>query len=438
MSGFSTPPKEGSPVTPASRPTKTPPNKSEAPVEPLELAFEKMGVSEGGEGEKEAGFQKIDPWSVESEGAIDYTRLIEQFGTSPIVPELLARFERLTGKKPHRFLRRGIFFSHRDIDKILNMYEKGEKFFLYTGRGPSSEAMHMGHTLPFEFTRWLQETFDCPLVIMLSDDEKFVFKPEQTLEECRRLLNENVKDVIACGFDVKKTFIFSNIDYIEHLYPTSLRIQKFTTYNQARAIFGFTGSDNIGKSAYTAVQASASFSSAFRIPLKGAPNMPCLIPCGIDQDAYFRMTRDVAPRMGYHKPALIHSKFFSPLQGRGGKMSSSGANSAVFLTDTPKQIKDKINKHAFSGGQDTLEKQRELGANLAVDVPYEWLTFFLEDDERLDQIGKDYSSGALLTGEVKKELIGILQAFVKNHQEKRAAVTPEVVAEYMRVRELEF
>ena len=69
MSGFSTPPKEGSPVTPASRPTKTPPNKSEAPVEPLELAFEKMGVSEGGEGEKEAGFQKIDPWSVESEGA---------------------------------------------------------------------------------------------------------------------------------------------------------------------------------------------------------------------------------------------------------------------------------------------------------------------------------------------------------------------------------
>jgi tryptophanyl-tRNA synthetase len=80
------------------------------------------------------------------------------------------------------------------------------------------------------------------------------------------------------------------------------------------------------------------------------------------------MTRDVAPRMGCHKPSLIHSKFFSPLTGRGGKMSGSIANTAVYLTDTPKQIKDKINKHAFSGGQDTLEKQRELGANLAVDV----------------------------------------------------------------------
>jgi tryptophanyl-tRNA synthetase len=96
------------------------------------------------------------------------------------------------------------------------------------------------------------------------------------------------------------------------------------------------------------------------------------------------------------------------LQGRGGKMSGSIGNSAVFVTDTPKQIKDKINKHAFSGGQETLELQRQLGANLAVDVAYEWLTFFLESDERLAEISRDYASGAMLTGEVKKELIGLL------------------------------
>jgi tryptophanyl-tRNA synthetase len=126
------------------------------------------------------------------------------------------------------------------------------------------------------------------------------------------------------------------------------------------------------------------------------------------QDAYFRMTRDVAPRLGLRKPALIHCSFFPPLQGRGGKMSGSIGNSAVFVTDTPKQIKDKINKHAFSGGQETLELQRQLGANLAVDVAYEWLTFFLESDERLAEISRDYASGAMLTGEVKKELIGLL------------------------------
>lgn len=207
---------------------------------------------------------------------------------------------------------------------------------------------------------------------------------------------------------MSKTFIFSDLDYIQHLYPTVLRIQKLTTYNQARAIFGFTMTDNIGKSSFPAVQAAPSFSSCFPTVLKGIVDMPCLIPCAIDQDAYFRMTRDVAPRMGCKKPSLIHSTFFPPLQGRGGKMGSSEPNSAVFLTDTAKQVKDKINKHAFSGGQETLELQRQLGANLAVDVSYEWLRYFLESDERLDQIGKDYSTGALLTGEVKKELIALL------------------------------
>jgi tryptophanyl-tRNA synthetase len=50
------------------------------------------------------------------------------------------------------------------------------------------------------------------------------------------------------------------------------------------------------------------------------------------------MTRDVAPRMHCHKPALIHSKFFPPLTGRGGKMSGSVSSQAVFMTDTPKEV----------------------------------------------------------------------------------------------------
>ena len=54
---------------------------------------------------------------------------------------------------------------------------------------------------------------------------------------------------------------------------------------------------------------------------------------------FFRMTRDVAPRLGYIKPALLHSSFFPALQGAQTKMSASDANTSIFLTDTPKQIK---------------------------------------------------------------------------------------------------
>ena len=54
------------------------------------------------------------------------------------------------------------------------------------------------------------------------------------------------------------------------------------------------------------------------------------------------MTRDVAPRMGSLKPALIHSTFFPALQGAQSKMSASDPNSSIFLTDSDKQIKTKV------------------------------------------------------------------------------------------------
>jgi tryptophanyl-tRNA synthetase len=85
--------------------------------------------------------------------AIDYDKLIDRFGSQRIDKAILARFERLTGKPPHRLLRRGMVFSHRDLNLMLDKYEKGVPFFLYTGRGPSSDSMHVGHTIPFEFTK---------------------------------------------------------------------------------------------------------------------------------------------------------------------------------------------------------------------------------------------------------------------------------------------
>lgn len=61
------------------------------------------------------------------------------------------------------------------------------------------------------------------------------------------------------------------------------------------------------------------------------------------KDPYFRMTRDVAPRLGFSKPALIESTFFPALQGESGKMSASLSTSAIFVRDTPKQISNKVN-----------------------------------------------------------------------------------------------
>lgn len=396
----------------------------------------------------------------EVSGEIDYTKLVKQFGSTLIDDPLMQRIKAHTvgkGKveKLHRFLRRGIYFSHRDMNALLDCIEKGQPMYLYTGRGPSSASMHIGHLIPFLFTKWLQDAFDVPLVVQMTDDEKFLFKGKydpdtgDNLSHYAGLTLENARDIIACGFDYEKTFLFSDLDYVGTMYPNIVRIWKAVTTNTVNGIFGFDGGANIGKIAFPAIQAAPSFASSFPVVLE-EPNpletkAVCLIPCAIDQDPYFRMTRDVAHKLvGKNhglsgKPALIHCKFFPPLQGATGKMSSSDENSAIFLTDTPEDIERKIKAHAFSGGQETKKLQEELGANLDVDVSYQWLTFLLEDDEELATIGKDYGSGSgeyWSTGKVKARLIQLLQDLVAKHQEHRAKITDDEVRKWMAQRSI--
>ena len=415
------------------------------------VAADMEKVTLGADGDGEDVEMVVNAFEVS--GKIDYSKLVNDFGSKLIDQDLLDRLERLTvgrGTVPrlHRFLRRGTFFSHRDLNKICDCLESGSPFYLYTGRGPSSGAMHLGHLVPFLFTAWLQRAFQCPLVIQMTDDEKFLFKGTFTeedgdnLDHFQMLTIENARDIISCGFIKEKTFLFSDMDYVGRMYPNIVRIWKAVTANTVNGIFGFDGTSNIGKVAFPAIQAAPSFPSSFPVPLDATrgSNMACLIPCAIDQDPYFRMTRDVAHKLvpKSHplggKPALIHSKFFPPLQGADGKMSSSDPNSAVFLTDSADEIERKIKEYAFSGGQETKKMQEELGANLEVDVSYQWLRFFYEDDEELERIGKEYGSGSgkyWSTGAVKKKLVSVLQDIVKGHQSVREHVTDEVVQEWM-------
>eukprot|EP00116_Pleurobrachia_bachei_P008064 sb/3468326/ len=188
--------------------------------------------------------QIVTPWDVQAtdEKGVDYEKLIKQFGSQKITTELLDRFEKVTGQQPHHFLRRGIVFSHRDFDQLLTLKEQGKPFYLYTGRGPSASSLHLGHCVPFMFTKWLQEVFDVPLVIQMTDDEKALWK-DLSLEDANKLAHENIKDIIAFGFNPEKTFIFCDLEYIpscKEFYWNMNRIQKCINYNQLpNSFFGF-------------------------------------------------------------------------------------------------------------------------------------------------------------------------------------------------------
>jgi len=377
--------------------------------------------------------QNVTPWGVKD---VDYDRIVNEFGCTPINTALIERVERVTGKPAHPWLRRGLFFAHRALDEMLNAIEAGEPFYIYTGRGPSSDSLHLGHMIPFMFAKYLQDAFGAPLVIQLTDDEKFLWK-DMSLEDARHFARENARDIIAVGFDPARTFIFVDTDYIGRMYPNVVKIQRCVTASQVKAIFGFDGADNIGKYAYPAVQAAPSFSSSFPDLFGLDADARCLIPCAIDQDPFFRMTRDVAPRIGYRKPAVVHSKFFPALQGPNTKMSASVPASAIFMSDEPAVVRDKIVKHAFSGGRATLSEHRRLGGDCSVDVPYQYLSIFCFDDARLARIHDDYSSGRMLTGEIKEELIDVITPLLADHQRARAAVTDDVVDAFFSRRPIE-
>ena len=364
---------------------------------------------------------KVTPWDVE--GKIDYSKLVKQFGVSLIDDSILKKFKKATGEI-HFMLRRKIFFAYRDLNFIFDEYNKGNKFYLYTGRGPS-ENLHLGHLLPLVFTKYLQDKFKAKVYLQLTDDEKFLFKNNLTVEQANRIAYENAVDMIALGFNKKLTKVIIDTDYAKTMYKQAIRVAKHITFSTAKAVFGFEKSSNIGQIFYTSMQAVPAFLES----VKQHKNIPCLIPHGIDQDPHFRIARDVLPKMGYYKPASIQNKLLPGLS-EGGKMSASVPNSAIFTTDTPQEIKKKIN-NAFSGGRETLEAHRKYGGNPSIDVPFQYLKYFFEpDDKKLGKIEEEYSSGKLLTGELKQIVIEKIVKFILKHQEKREKAK-DVVDEFI-------
>ncbi|NHJ85672.1 MAG: tryptophan--tRNA ligase [Asgard group archaeon] len=361
----------------------------------------------------------VTPWEVS--GQIDYDKLVKKFGTTLLSQKEIDTMKKYGKGELHLLLRRGLFFSHRDFDWILKMLEKGEKFALYTGRGPSGHT-HLGHLVPWIFTKWLQDIFDVDLYFQMTDDEKFLFSQKLTLKETMDYAYENAKDIMAVGFDPKKTHFIFDSQLTKTMYQIAVEVAKRVTFSTARAVFGFTNESNIGMIFYPSIQAMPCFLPS---KLKGK-NVPILIPAAIDQDPYWRITRDVAPKLGYYKPAAIHCKFFPGL-AEGGKMSASEPETCIFTTDSPNVAKKKV-MGAFTGGRATVDEQRKLGGEPDKCNIY-WYEYYLfePDDQEIAKMRKDCLSGELLCGQCKKKLAEKIKLFITEHQERREKFTNEQI-----------
>lgn len=354
---------------------------------------------------------KITPWDVT--GKVDYDKIVKEFGLGLINNNLLGRLAKLA-RGLHPLLVRKVFFSHRDMPWLLNKIESGNKFFLYTGRGPS-ERTHFGHLIPWLLTKWFQERFKVPLIFQFTDDEKYLQKQGLRLEKVRQFAIDNALDVIALGFNQKLTHFLFNTEHAGLLYPLALKVAKHVTFNTSKAVFGFNNSSNIGILFFTSMQAVP----AMLPSVLANKNIPCLIPMGLDQDPHFRVARDVLPRLGFYKPACLYSKFLLGLTGSSKMSASKSPNDVLFLSDDLEVAERKL-KNSFTGGRETAEKQKRLGGNPYIcPIYYYYLFFFAETETDLEAVQQECLHGKRLCGDCKAQLIEKILKFLEKHQKAR-------------------
>src|SRR3989344_2763109 len=335
---------------------------------------------------------------MENELTANNEKLVKEFGAS--------RISQLKDLPEFYTFKKGLIYSHRDFDKFFKNLKKGEKCAIVSGLNASG-SLHIGHKAIFDTNLYFQKEYGIPIFIPISDDESYVAGKVKNQEEALEYSRELAEELLAYGFDPYKTYFIIDQIYTD-IYNLAIKLSKKINLSEIKATYGYGNEENIGLHFYPAVQSAHILFPQEKFGIKNI-----LVPIGPDEDAHIRICRDIASRMGYEKPSVLHLSFMPGIDGT--KMSKSKDN-AIFLKENDKSINKKINK-AFSGGQQTIEEHRKLGGNPEIDVACQYLSnFFLKEDES-KKLFEDYKKGTLLSSEVKKMLVDRLIEFIYNFQE---------------------
>ena len=336
----------------------------------------------------------------------DYERLFEEFGIQPFAP-LLSEIP-----DPMDSMRKGVFFGHRDFDRVLNAMKRDEEFVVMSGIKPSGE-FHLGNLMTAREIIYFQKhgakAFYCIADVEAYEDNNIPF--QKSVEYAAG----NIADLLALGFNLRKGYIYmqSREKLVRDLAIIFARKVNLATM---KAIYG---ERHMGLYLSALIQAGDILLPQLRE--FGGPK-PSVVPVGVDQDPHLRLTRDLAFKFrGEYKFILPSSTYHKILKSLDGspKMSKRDPMSYFTLAEEPELIARKIS-YAFTGGRPTAEEQRRLGANPEICPVYELALFlFMERDEEVKRLYTECRGGEILCGECKNSIIDIVRVFVLEHQRKR-------------------
>lgn len=349
----------------------------------------------------------VDPWGA-GDIKID-EKLLKEFGITSFSKELIKKHD-------HYLFQRGIVTAHRDFKKIQDRIDAKKPFIQITGIA-SSGPLHLGHKVDIDLFMYFSQFGKSYFAIC--DIDGYVSRPDEkvsSMHDAKKIAIKNLAHILALG--VKQNQVYVQSQMSPAYYELVLSLSKKITENNFRAIYGHL---NPGKLAANLLQ----YADILHRQLPEFDGkMPSLTGIGIEQDPHARATRDLSRKLSFpvETPSFIYFEHQRGLQV-GKKMSASQPDTAIFLDDSPADVKKKVNR-AFSGGKDTLEEHRKYGADVDIDRAFEILKFHHPDTDIVNEIRAKYSSGEMLTGELKKIVIDFLNEFLAKHQEKVKKMLP--------------
>jgi len=223
---------------------------------------------------------KVDPWNVE--GNIDYQRLINEFGISPL-KEMPSVFNE------NVLFRRKTIFAHRDIQRILEAIKNKKKFVMMTGLMPTGK-MHLGHMLLAQQMVFYQK-LGAKIYIAVADIEAYNARG-QSLEESRKnAIEQYILNYIALGLKPENCEIYfqsqrsQDANKSNAYYRLQNLLARYATFNEFKAVYGDI---NPGKMLSALLQASDMLHS--QLPeFEGTCSV--IVPVGVDQDPHIRLAQ---------------------------------------------------------------------------------------------------------------------------------------------------
>ncbi len=350
----------------------------------------------------------IDPYG--SELVKDYSKLITDFH--------LEKFDASLFPKPNRTMRREVVFAGIGQKLISDAIRQKKPFYVLSGIMPTGDRIHFGTKMVVENIAYFQKQ-GAETYILVADLEAQATRGVSLEQARKRALDFHIPAYIALGLDPKKTTFYFQSENLEVMRATAV-FSKKVTLNQFLATYG---NADPGRILAAITQVADILYPQFR------KRMPGVIPVGPDQLPHILLARDIVGRMKAEKfvaPSAIFHKYTPSLDG-SMKMSKSKPESCIELPEDAKSACDKI-KRALTGGRDTLEEHRRLGAVIEKDMVFELLKqHLIEDDRELDRIYNEYRAGRMTSGELKemacKKIAGFMNSLEEGIKDARKMVS---------------